>query len=189
MKKQEIVIVRHPPLKSADDVGQFERLVNETLAKRSDRGASEADRDIEQLSMNLRLKLISKVASLITPELIWKIHDHTGETLSARRKLVKRTEREISEYIRQELTVLTDLTKRGAKRKHAERDAEIHEMVRKGMSFGEIAIKLKIKIKRNAVQAAFRREQHRRELVLRDYPILKQALERLGIFLRENPQK
>lgn len=179
----EVVTVRHASLKQGDieAVHAFEDLVAEGWRKWADLNGIIVEGSIQELRKTLLHLLQRNAESLITTEAIAKIH---GEASAAEaRALVNELCRKMSEFLRFNLVCISGISLRGRSREFSSRDRQISEMRRNGFSYGEIGRKLRIN--RNAVQAAYRREQRRCHFVYETYPRFKHALAMAGINLRE----
>ena len=138
--------------------------------------------ECEKLRTTLIEQIVLKAASLITVDAVAKIHGAASPDVA--RKSAAGIRDELSKFIYAELLVpMSGVLRRGRLRQFAVRDREIYQKHRSGSSYGKISCQLKIS--RNAVQAAFRRERKRRERLCRDYPKFRQSLEALGIILEQ----
>jgi len=182
MKKQVPIIVRHPPLRPDDDsVVEYHRLLAEGYRQWRKNQNLNVRRESERLRESTLKRLMSKARSVITSEAISQILGTA--TPQDGRKLAGNIRDQLSKFLYRDLVAYSGLPHRGRQRKLASRDERIFDERRKGSSWGEIAIGLKVSP--HAVQAAHRRELHRRTLVCRDYPFLKDIFGRIGILLLE----
>jgi hypothetical protein len=170
------IVIRHPALKGADDeaVRKFGQLLVEGVERR-----------FRVEPAQLRAGLLKGIASRITTQRLtqYAAAKNPRELRSHSDRLVH----DISAYLGRTLTPVPDEPQRGRKRLFAQRDRQIFGMVQSGLSYGQVAIKLKSK--RNTVQAAYRRERERRESFYKNYSKLKALLELFGIKLQEQSTK
>lgn len=178
------VTVRHPPIESGKDeaIDEFERLLADGFKEWNTRNGITMEKASQQLRESLLYRLLRKAASLMTPETIAKIH---GADASAahQRALVNQVSNELGQFLRLDLIFLSGIPLRGRKRERGDRDRKIRRMRRAGLSHG--AIGRTLKMSRNAVQAADRREGQRRDLLRSHYTELKEFFGVVGIILEK----
>jgi DNA-binding NarL/FixJ family response regulator len=179
--KYQSVTVQHPLIEPEDDeaIDEFERLLDEGTHEWTNRNRLTAEEVSQQICETLLGRLQWRAASLITPEAIRKIHDSGDASEGA--ALVKGICGEISTFLKLDLISMSGIPLRGRRREFSDRDRQICEMRRCGLSYGKIGDTLGIS--RNAVQAAYRRERQRRESLCRDYPDLQEFFGAFGIIL------
>jgi hypothetical protein len=176
------VTVRHSLIEPRNDeaIDEFERLLDEGIHEWANRNKLTAEEVSQQLCKTLLERLQRRATSLITPVALTKIHDPSATSEGA--ALVESICGEISMLLRLDLICMSGLPLRGRRREFSARDRKICEMRRRGHSYGKIGHTLRIS--RNEVQAAYRRERQRRELLCRRYPVFRQLLRACGISLR-----
>ena len=182
----QVVTVRHAPLREGDieSVYAFEDALADGQNEWAQRNGLPLDAVFRQLRETLLRRFQLKAVSVLTPEVVAKIH---GTVRAAEgRALVRQVVDEISRSLEFELTVMSGIRPRGRSRQFSARDRQISRMRRKGLSYRQIGAKLGIK--RNAVQAAYKRERQRCNSVCEHYAELKSHLAAIGIlFAEENP--
>ncbi len=126
---------------------------------------------VDAVHENLRRKLLAQIATILSPDRVAQIFDAADE--STQREVVDQVLREVLKVLRP-----ISNSRRGRKPK-TERDARIFEMKREGLSYGQIAKRLRIP--RMTVQSAFRRERTRQLRLAELYRKLKDAARPIGL--------
>jgi len=179
--KYEAVTIRHRMIEAGNDetIDEFKCRLEDGTREWANRNKLTVEEVSQQLCKTLLERLQWKAASLITPETITKIHG--GASANEGAALAENICNEISRFLRVVLICMSGIPLRGRRRQFSNRDRQICEMRRRGLSYGRIGQTLHIS--RNAVQAAYRRERQRREFLCRHYPDLQEFFGAFGIIL------
>jgi hypothetical protein len=177
------VTIRHPNPRDAshDQLIEFVR----RLVAGAEEFVTKRGLDPTTVPAHIREKLLGKLSALISVEKIEHIHSSLDAT--ERRELVESLVRSVVETIMATLASGTAEPRRGAKRRHGSRDEKIYALKKEGLSFGQIAQRLKVG--RGAVHAAYRREETRRKTLYELYKQLRQGLRPFGLILKEQPSR
>ncbi len=172
------VTIKHPNL---CDAGHEQRLkfVRSSCAGLEE-WVSRQGFDPATVPAQVRDKLLAEISALITTEKIERIHNATDA--AERTELIESLSKSVAEKVIAELEY-GERPRRGAKRKYMDRDNEIYVLKREGLSYAQIARRLKMR--RNAVQAACRREEKSRKDLGELYEKMQPLLKAVGITMTE----
>lgn len=176
---ESLVVIRHPSLRRADN--EAWQNLGIAVAKASEEFTKLRGGDPRKLPEFLRATLIKRIEGVITLERVSQIS--ASEDSGKQEVLVRALADDIVSFVRNTFHAFGKPYTKGRPRRFARRDSKIYEMREEGCSYGYIAKKLRIK--RLAVQAAYRREIERRKEFDRVHTALKAQFAPLGIVFQE----
>ena len=178
------VTVRHPPLDPGDDesLDAFESALAKGFKKWFRLNEFTPDVAFQNLRATLLQRLQRQAALLITNEAVANIHG--AASAAEGRATVQRICQALAKFLRSDLIWMSGLPLHGRTHQFSVRDRRIHQLRRKGFSYG--AIGRQLGLKRNAVQAAYRRERQRRQVFYSHHANFRQLLAMCGINLEED---
>ena len=178
------IVVSYAPLKGVDDVSEFLKDIAKALSERAGCLNVPDDEIAQKLSKTLVHCIELKAREVITPAAVLQIHG-IGANAAESKRAVENICAGFVNFLRRALVAMSAVPppRRGRTRSLGSRDRKIFEAHRSGLSYGKIGKILGMK--RHAVQAAYRRETSRRQLLVQNYPQLKEQYKALGIDLRE----
>lgn len=163
------VAVRFPRFRTTDE---FDKGFGKILLEAAQDWARLRGVNVDADQQSVRRELLAQIATVLSADRVAQIFNTTDDS-TQREVLVDQLLREVSKVVRS-----ISCSRRGRK-SETERDARIFEMKREGLSYGQIAKRLRIP--RMTVQSAFRRERARQLRMAELYRKLKDAARLIGL--------
>lgn len=167
------VVVPHPPLESVEGFGR-------ALVQGAEEWLRRIGGDPGQVPEGVHRGLLRRLEEVISPSAIRGVY--YSESMSEKRELVGGLEKQLKEAVHEVLLGPFASARPGRKRE-TDRDKQIFRMKQDGLSYGQIAAKLKIP--RLTAQSAYRREQTRRRVSSELVRELATVLKPFGMVLQE----